>query len=785
MINSQTFSTVKKFGLFAAVTFWAWWTGYYTLFGFLGAWEDEGYLIMTVKQYLDGDVLYDEIITLYGPAYYLYKWLAHTVLSLPVTHDTSRLMTLVVWVLISLVAGLLAYRLTRSALGGAAAYALVFIALFRTAVEPVHPSELTSLMIILSLFLLPGDRRERAFNLRLILVGAAMAIAALTKLNVGFFLCVSFALTFVAFTAASRLQRWALIGLTAGAMLLPFVLFRSRLSLRWLEFAVLIAVSLAACLLLGLLKNNRAVFSVKDYAVTAAAFFATGFLVILFALLNGMPFQALVNGLITLPLKFGDLVVLEAVIYRFVKGWALIAVVAVWAIFFFKKRKPFETEIAVSLLKAAFGLAVVFVFLISYYAVAPAFLERILGESDMFNWVKDNDGVGSFLLLNFATPFLWLLVAEPLAERDFSVPLIGRAALALAAILQTLHVYPVPGSQMAPAVFLIAVIAVVCLCDAFKRLKTLLPQSFGQPRLQFVLTAAAVLILSLAAIHRTYWQRTAYYDNLPLNLYGAARVQLPEKEVAAYNFLVENLNYNCDSIFSMPGIPSLYLWTRKESPTKLNITSWMNILNESQQQIIVEKLKTSERGCVVYNPQWARYWMWGLDEQDFAEKVPESAYLSSNRTKTKLDLKTKVPLAAYILNNHKAVGEANGYRFMRRDGTAEELIYAARIVSGEQNSFEFTLPPQSGFEIHRIEIINIEKGHRLADSKTNRPIILNRRGEAINFPLEPTDDSISVRKYKLRWSLENHINQLEPENMILRLYDSENKLIASLPFVAN
>lgn len=555
--------------------------------------------------------------------------------------------------------------------------------------------------------------------------------------------------------------------------------------MRWFEFALLVSVSIVASLAVGLIENNRAVFTVRDYATTAASFFATGFLIVLIACLKGMPLQSLLDGLVFTPLKFSDLLVIESVIYRFVKGWALVAAIAAAAIIFFKKRKPFETEVATAFLKALFGLAVVFALLIGYYDITTTFLERVAGSSPMFDWVKGNDPLSSFLLLNFATPFLWLLVAEPLAKREFSAHLVSRAALALAAILQTLHIYPVPGSQMAPAVFLIAVVGIVCLSDAFEQLKILLPRSFGKPQLQAVLIAALSLTIFVGALHRTYLERkTSYYGGLPLNLKGSERIRLSEREVAAYNFLVENSKFNCDSIFSMPGIFSIYFWTEKESPTKFNVTPWMNLLNDSQQQSIVETLKTSERGCIIYNPYLARYWMWGLDNQDFEENISASSYLSNNRTTAKLNLK-KLPLAAFILNNHTTAGEVNGYRFMRRNGTVEELVYAARFVPGEQNSIEFILPPQSGFEIHRIELFDLIKWRSVADSRTSQPIVLNRQNETVMFPLKPIDNSVTPRKYKLQWSAENQMNQTKIENLILRLYDNNNNLIASLPFPVN
>lgn len=118
--SSRVSSTVWTAGLFAVVTIWALLTGYYRMFSVFSGFDDEGYLMMSVKQFLNGDALYVEIWTLYGPAYYLYKWFVHGLLNLPITHDVTKFTTLLMWTLISLLGGLVARRLTGAAIGGAA-----------------------------------------------------------------------------------------------------------------------------------------------------------------------------------------------------------------------------------------------------------------------------------------------------------------------------------------------------------------------------------------------------------------------------------------------------------------------------------------------------------------------------------------------------------------------------------------------------------------------------------------------------------------------------------------
>ena len=45
--------------------------------------DDEGSMMMSVKQYLEGLHVYRDGFSFYGPVYYLYNWLIHTVTATP------------------------------------------------------------------------------------------------------------------------------------------------------------------------------------------------------------------------------------------------------------------------------------------------------------------------------------------------------------------------------------------------------------------------------------------------------------------------------------------------------------------------------------------------------------------------------------------------------------------------------------------------------------------------------------------------------------------------------
>src|SRR5687768_4003367 len=78
---------------------------------------DEGYLMITVQSFLQGEPLYDSVFTQYGPVYYVYEWVIHRALAIPLTHDATRFLCIFHWLAAAALLGLAGGRITRSALG--------------------------------------------------------------------------------------------------------------------------------------------------------------------------------------------------------------------------------------------------------------------------------------------------------------------------------------------------------------------------------------------------------------------------------------------------------------------------------------------------------------------------------------------------------------------------------------------------------------------------------------------------------------------------------------------
>ena len=169
--------------LFAAATALTIHAGYFRMFSFFASWDDEGYMLVSLRSFRAIGALYTEVYSQYGPLYFLVMDLLFDGLRLPVTHDTGRLVTLAVWASASLACGLVVWRLTRSVGLGLCVQLLVFRNLQVLHFEPMHPGGLLCVLLagVAALPLLHPSRPRLAAAL----LGAGVAGTFLVKINVG------------------------------------------------------------------------------------------------------------------------------------------------------------------------------------------------------------------------------------------------------------------------------------------------------------------------------------------------------------------------------------------------------------------------------------------------------------------------------------------------------------------------------------------------------------------------------------------------------------------------
>ena len=210
--------------------------------------DDQGTLMITFRQILDGGVLYQDMMALYGPFYYLVITPLFSIFKIPLSHDVTRLLSVLFWIACSVVFGGLAWRLTRSAIATAYAVIISLFLLTLFADSPLHPQELSFLMLGILLHLLFAIEKEPRPVL-LLLVGGIAAGMLLTKVNLAAFVMLPLMLAALRATSGQSWLRAAHRLVLILGLLAPVVLMAPLLHLEWsVRYCLLASGTIAAAL---------------------------------------------------------------------------------------------------------------------------------------------------------------------------------------------------------------------------------------------------------------------------------------------------------------------------------------------------------------------------------------------------------------------------------------------------------------------------------------------------------------------------------------------------------
>lgn len=626
--NPSLPSAAKTALWFAILTIPAAIAAYYRIFSGFAEWDDEGTLMMTVRQYLNGARLYEEIYSGYGPVYYFYNSLLRSVVGIALNHNAVRITSAAVVVACSLLGAWMVLRLTRSLAAASVAHILVFRALVFFGNEPGHPQELCMLLLLgLAASGMPSKLRTR--QLALAAGGALAAALLLIKINIGIFAILAIALALLVQTPHLwfwRAMKWAA---GAGALLLPFALMRAHLNDPAAQaYCFVITASIAGLLAAAAGLADVDPPSWRECTAAAAGFAVTFGLVLLGLVWQGVPFGATLNMLVLENIRIN---VNQRFWYTAVElgrvwiAWALAGLGA-------------SIVVSRALLRGDGNV---------YRILAP--FQILFGGAGLL--------ISLFvptLLLGFVTPFCWLL----LCHRAVASPWQSHARILLCAttVLQTLYAYPIAGSQTYFLRVLLMLVAVILLFDGLHYLPrterpALAIRRFGRPA-----SAVTLALCALAYPLFAYRAKRLYASLTPLDMPGAERIHVEKEEAEDYRWLVDHLRQHCDTFVGLPGIPSLYFWTGKPSPGMvhrppgtLNYDNWMYTFSSGQQEAIVDDLSRHPNACAVYHPSGVDFWNRG-----------------------KLDVRGW-PLANYILTQFKTIGRTGDYQFMIRNERQLEL----------------------------------------------------------------------------------------------------------------
>ncbi len=602
--------------------------------------DDEGYVLIGLKNFSAHGRLYDEVFTQYGPAPFLYYDGWHRLLDWPVTNLFGRTLTLLHWVVAALAAGWIAWRLSQRYWTALFTLVTVFGYLWQMTWEPPHPGGLIALVTAVGLAgAVEALVRGRTAVATLVL-GLAGAALILTKINVGLLWTCSAGAFLLVGTMPRRRGAW-LAG--AGLAALPFILMRPLLGESWvLNLAVVFALSgLAGCAFLA--PDTPPVLRFRDWLAGAGGFAGLAALIVIAILARGTSLRGLLNGVLLDPLR-------HPVNFHFGFLWPPVA----WF-----------------LLGAALVVAALWLW---RPAGRPRLADAVAGlrlvALGCFAWQADTwltiNGVGHMISLVLPLTPLFLLPLDEAPASDHRR--LAAGLVALVGLGQVLHAYPVAGTQMAWGSFLLLPLFVSGLADAAAHAA----RRLQRPWPEFAVTALALGTAGWQTnlLLQQGWQR--WNTSEALGLPGAESLRPQENVRYALRILTANAQLHADLLYSRPGMFSFNLWSGVPTPTLRNATHWFWLLNPDEQQAIIARLQAEPRSVVISSRPLV----------DFLDQ--------------KIGLTITGPLNDFIRQHYRQLFSVSGYDFLvPRDSRAAPFFVAQNFDSA---------PSAAGTEPHLITV---------------------------------------------------------------------------------
>ncbi len=552
-----------------------------TIFSYFAFYDDEGFMMISVRGYLDGHRLYDDIFTYYGPFYYLYEWFVHALTSLPLSHDFTRCLCIFHWLVAASVLALAGGLMTRSVPVAFLIFAQAILHLTPLVREPGHPQELAAVLLTVAVLV---AQRGLQWRWTLPLLGAIGAALVFTKINVGVFFVFGLMLALSCQKPMFQSRRAWFWGLLALVSLVPCLLMRPHLGEAWARVycgqacATILAAGAVAHIFAG--ERQLGLNQVFQAGVAFTGLSAT-FIAVL--LITGTSMSSIVQSLVTGPSRLGNVFYIPLKVpYCSWSGAAALlgaAAVVTW------RRRLDRLQPVMAAAKGLYGLLGTLLLLSDYY-----------------------------MQLGYLWPWSWLLLVRIRTGQPGETPnTFARTFLCLQAAWQGLQAYPTAGTQAVIGTLLMVLVYSVCLHDAIMAF-IVAPWAVRHPRNVTPRTAAfskTLVLAGLLYLFVIHWCNPLsswhYYSSVPpLGLRGARYLRLPAEQVDTYRALAQYIETECDTFITLPGLNSLYFWTGKTPPTYFNVSEVV-LQTEQQQAQIVAALQKARHPLIVVNEARAFY----------------------------------------------------------------------------------------------------------------------------------------------------------------------------------
>ncbi len=326
---------------------------FYKSFSYFAFYDDEGFMMITVQGYLGGHPLYNDVLTGYGPFYYFYEWFIHSVLSIPLTHDFTRVVCIFHWLAAASVLAVAGGLMTRSLWVGFFVFMQATLHLKPLVNEPGHPQELVALLVSIAVLVaIVGSQRRGV----LLVLGGICAALAFTKINVGAFFGIALLSALVSPGPLSRPHRAWFLGLLVFSSLALLILFRPHLGETWARVYCLQAfIAILTTNVIARVFSGGREPGIIQVIPVAAAFTGVSILFVSVLLLTGTSLSAMVETLIIGPSKLGGLFSIPPLRVPYASWSGIAALLSGLAVVVFRNHlSPFQPELVP--IKGAYGL---------------------------------------------------------------------------------------------------------------------------------------------------------------------------------------------------------------------------------------------------------------------------------------------------------------------------------------------------------------------------------------------------------------------------------------------
>jgi len=636
-------------GMIAGLLMWA---GGIQLFHRFMLYDDEGYVLISLKNFSLHGSLYDQVYSQYGPAFYLIYDALQRLLGFAWTNTAGRWITLFNWMGTVVFCSLLVRRARGSWPLVLCVLAEGFDFLWIMAKEPMHPGSTITLIVSAAAWLGWEMLQAGRINAFAVVTAAIGALLALIKINVGVFFGLSAVFWLVLSMPGERSLRRDVALIILGCVL-PLALMRTRIHEEWAQlFAMVAVLSIAGAVLAAGPAARLQPAGLRAWRWFAGTGLAVTALTACLMLPRGTSGAQLWQGVVVGPLRHPGA-------YAFGPPWLPGTVglaAAMVGLLLFARSRPDDRRLTRFIAWLKIAAAMVYV----YSAVRS---------------MDTRQGIqGLCYGVPLAGLFAWPLDRKNPASKPADQ---ARAWLALLLVFQCLHAYPVAGSQLNWGTFLWVPLMALGFEDALR----VVSQAFA-PAMAPGTRTAAFVVLFLLAVHFTMrflfvsLSLLASNGNEPIAQPGAERISLPAEYSSSLRVLSENARVHGDVLFSLPGAYSFNLWTGVDTPTLANVTHWFSLLDDEQQQAIIQRLDKAERPVVI------------IQHTVLADVVQSGVH-------------PKGPLMDYLLSSFHRSFAIESYSFLVRNGRSIAPLSTGTLTpapGNDPNGFHLalTMAPQAG-----------------------------------------------------------------------------------------